>query len=60
VVYKAFSQCFPVAAARQKLDDESANQREQLAEAGVKLDGAIANLNALLAEKTILEPEGCL
>lgn len=46
-----------LAAARQKLDDESANQREQLAEAGVKLDGAIANLNALLAEKTILEAQ---
>ena len=46
-----------LSAALQKLDEETVQQQEQLAGAGVELNSAIAGLNALLAEETLLEAQ---
>lgn len=46
-----------LAGALEKLDEESVKQQEELAGAGVELNSAIAGLNALLAEETLLEAQ---
>jgi len=43
--------------ARSNLDAEHLSQQDKLAQSGVKLDNAIANLNALLAEETMLNTQ---
>jgi len=42
---------------RDTLDQESLNQKEQIAKSSAELNNAIANLNALLAEETMLEAQ---
>ncbi|UNC91367.1 efflux RND transporter permease subunit [Candidatus Contubernalis alkaliaceticus] len=46
-----------LAAARKQLEAETDNQKNQLAEASAQVDGVIANLNALLAEETLLNSQ---
>lgn len=46
-----------LANARRQLQTETENQKQQLAQAGVQVNNAIANLNALLAEETLLNTQ---
>jgi HAE1 family hydrophobic/amphiphilic exporter-1 len=46
-----------IASARTKLDSETVKQKDQLSAASGQLDNAIAGLNALLAEETLLNTQ---